>query len=199
VFLESIIHVIRHALRGIRRSPLFALSVAATIGLGLGVLGSGFTVVNALLLNPIDLPNPHALHELSWDTASVRRHGFRLDDLAGLNQKESPFSRVAAATNATVMHDGAPMVGRLVTGDYFQFLGARAELGRTLIPGDAPAPGGSAVAVLSNAAWRSRFGADPAIVGKRIRLGRESFDVVGVMPRVRSGWRVMSRPASGCR
>ena len=181
--VESVIHDVRYALRGIRRSPLFALSVAATIGLGLGVLGSGFTVVNAFLLKPIDLPNPYELHALSWDTASVRRHGFRLEDFRALADDASPFSGVAAGIDAAAMHDGTVVVGRLVTGDYFQLLGARAEIGRTLLPGDAPAPGGNAVTVLSNATWRSHFGSDPAIVGKRIRLGRESFDVVGVMPR----------------
>ena len=183
VFLESLVHDIRYAFRGIRRSPLFALSVAATIGLGLGVLGSGFTVVNGLLLKPIDLPNPYELHALSWDTASVRRHGFRLEDYRALHEEAAPFSGLAAGIDAAVMHEGTLMVGRLVTGDYFQLLGARAEIGRTLIPGDAPAPGGNAVAVLSSGAWRSRFGSDPAIVGKRVRLGRETFDIVGVMPR----------------
>jgi hypothetical protein len=77
------------------------------------------------------------------------------------------------------LHDGTLLLGRLVTSNYFQLLGAGAEIGRTLTPGDSPAVGGNAVVVLSNAAWRSRFGSDPAIVGKRVRLGRDTFDVVG--------------------
>jgi hypothetical protein len=100
VFFESISRDIRYAVRGIRRSPLFALSVAATIGLGLGVLGSGFTVVNAFLLKLIDLPNPDELHALSWDTASVRRHRFRLEDFQALDAEGSPFSGVSAGVDA---------------------------------------------------------------------------------------------------
>ena len=81
------------------------------------------------------------------------------------------------------MQDGVQLPGLLVTGNYFQVLGARPVMGRALLPSDAVAPGGNAVAVLSEYAWRSRFGADPAIVGKRVPLGRQSFEVVGVIRR----------------
>ncbi len=81
------------------------------------------------------------------------------------------------------MQDGVQLPGLLVTGNYFQVLGARPVIGRTLLSSDAIAPGSNAVAVLSEYAWRSRFGADPTIVGKRISLGRQSFEVVGVIRR----------------
>jgi hypothetical protein len=183
VFLESLMHDIRYALRGMRRSPLFAISVAATIGLGLGVLCSAFTVVNAYVFRPIDLPEPWSVYELSWDSNSVRRQGFRLADVAAMRTDARLFSGIAASTNALVMQDGQPTAGRLVDGDYFHLLRAQAALGRTLAPFDATTPGGAAVVVLSQDAWRSRYGADPAIVGKRISLGRATFDIVGVMPQ----------------
>jgi predicted permease len=183
VFVESIIHDVRYALRGVRRSPLFAISVAATIGLGLGVLCSAFTVVNAYVFRPIDLPEPWSLYELSWDSNSVRRQGFRLADVAAMRTDARLFSGIAASTNALVMQDGQPTAGRLVDGDYFHLLKAQAALGRTLAPFDATTPGGAAVVVLSQDAWRSRYGADPAIVGKRISLGPATFDIVGVMPQ----------------
>jgi hypothetical protein len=68
----------------------------------------------------------------------------------------------------------------LVTGNYFELLGARPSLGRLLRPSDAAARGGAPVVVLSHNAWRSRYGSDPAIVGQRIPLGRQRFEVVGV-------------------
>ena len=58
---DSLLHDIRYAIRGVRRAPFFAASVAGTIGLGLGILCSAFTIVNAYLLKPIDLPNPREL------------------------------------------------------------------------------------------------------------------------------------------
>ena len=70
--------------------------------------------------------------------------------------------------------------GLLVTGDYFRVLGVDAALGRTLLPEDSSVPGREAVVVLSAAAWQTRFGADPEIVGKRITLRGYPFRVVGV-------------------
>jgi predicted permease len=172
---------VRYALRGIRRSPLFAASVAATIGLGLGVLCSALTILNAYVLRPINLPDPEALYALSWDTATVQSHGFGLADFEAASQnRTSPFA-LTAGLRALVMKNGAALPGMLVSDNYFNVLGMQPVLGRLLTPGDAPAPGGNAVAVLSEYTWRARFGADPGIVGKQIELGRQSFEVVGVI------------------
>ena len=179
--LDSLILDVRYALRGIRRSPLFSASVAATIGLGLGVLCSALTILNAYVLRPINLPDPEALYQLNWDTATVQSHGFGLSDFEAAGQsRDSPFA-LAAGQGALVMKDGVSLPGILVSGNYFNVLGTQPILGRLLTPGDAPAPGGNAVAVLSEHTWRSRFGADPGIVGKQIELGRQSFEVVGVI------------------
>jgi predicted permease len=183
VRLELQILDVRYALRGIRRSPLFAASVAATIGLGLGVLCSAFTILNAYMFAPIALPDAQALYTLSWDTATTRNRDFRLADFEAAGQSDSSPFEVSAGLGAAVMKDGVQLPGLLVSGNYFQVLGARPLMGRTLLPIDAIAPGGNAVAVLSEWAWRSRFGADPAIVGKTIPLGRQSFEVVGVIRR----------------
>jgi predicted permease len=179
--LETLTMDVRYALRGIRRAPLFSASVAATIGLGLGVLCSALTILNAYVLRPINLPDPQALYTLSWDTATVQSHGFGLADFEAVSQnRTSPFT-LAAGQSALVMKDGVSLPGMLVTGNYFNVLGTQPVLGRLLTPGDAPAPGGNAVAVLSEYTWRARFGADPGIVGKQIELGRQSFEVVGVI------------------
>lgn len=174
---------IRYAIRGLRRSPLFATSVAGTIGLGLGVLCFGFALLNTYVLKPIDLPEPSSLYGLTWDTSTARGQAFRLADFEALRDSAPHFSQLAAASPTTVMHDGSVMLGALVTGNFFQTLGAQSSMGRLLIPADAPAPGQGTAVVLSNQAWRARYGADPAIVGRTITLGRQRFDVVGVLPR----------------
>jgi macrolide transport system ATP-binding/permease protein len=178
--LESLWQDMRYAVRTLRRTPLFVVTVAATIGLGLGLSGSAFTILNAYLLKPIDLPNPHALYALSWDTETTRRHRFRLADYQALQPEARRFAGLAAAQDVTVMQDSVSTRGLLVTGNYFELLGARPALGRLLRPDDAAARGGVAVVVLSSEAWRSRYGSDPAIVGQRILLGRQRFEVVGV-------------------
>ena len=178
--LESLWQDIRYAGRTLRRAPLFAVTVAATMGLGLGLLGSVFTILNAYLLKPIDLPNPHALYALGWDTETTRSHLFRLADYEALRPEARRFAGLAAAQDVTVMQDSVFTHGLLVTGNYFELLGARPALGRLLRPDDAAARGGVAVVVLSHETWRSRYGSDPAIIGQRIPLGRERFEVVGV-------------------
>ena len=178
--VDSLFQDIRYAVRTLRRTPLFAVTVAATMGLGLGLVGSAFTLLNAYLLKPIDLPDPYALYALSWDTDTTRGQRFRLADYEALQREARHFSRLAAAEDVTVMQDAVAMRGMLVTGNYFELLGARPALGRLLRPDDAAARGGVAVVVLSDQAWRSRYGSNPAIVGQRISLGRQRFEVVGV-------------------
>src|SRR6187200_441926 len=103
VRLELQVLDIRYALRGIRRSPLFAASAAATIGLGLGVLCSAFTILNAYVLAPIDLPNPQALYKLSWDTASTRNRDFTLADFEAARESDSSGFDLSAGLGAAVM------------------------------------------------------------------------------------------------
>ena len=180
---QAMLADIRYALRGLRRSPLFTTSVTATIGLGLGVLCSGFTIINGYVLKPIDLPDPRSIYEVSWDTTTTRRHRFSLPDFEALRDSAPHFSRLVAISPTMVRHEGVPLLGALVTGNFFQVLGARTSIGRTLIPSDAVAPGRGTAVVLSSSAWRSRFGSDPTIVGKTIVLRGQRFDVVGVLPR----------------
>ena len=180
VGVDSLFQDIRYAVRALRRAPLFAATVAATMGLGLGLLGSAFTILNAYLLKPIDLPDPHALYSLSWDTETTRRQRFSLTDYEALQPEARRFAGVAAAHDVSFMQDSVSTLGLLVTGNYFELLGARPALGRLLRPGDSAARGARAVVVLSHQTWRSRYGSDPAIVGRQVSLGRQRFEVVGV-------------------
>jgi len=166
--------------RTLRRAPLFAATVATTMGLGLGLAGSAFTLLNAYIFKPIDLPDPHALYALSWDSDTARRHRFRLADYEALQPEARGLAELAAAQDVTVMEDAVATNGLLVTGNYFTLLGARPALGRLLRPDDTATRGGTAVVVLSHQTWRSRYGSNPAIVGQRISVGRQRFEVVGV-------------------
>ena len=181
VWLDSVVQDVRHAVRTLARAPLFAATVVMTIGLGLGLVGSAFTIFNAYLFRPIDLPNPRALYVLIWETeGGLRRQRFRLMDYEALQPEARRLAELAATQNASFREEDVTTQGLLVTGNYFEMLGARPALGRLLRPDDAAAHGGKAVVVLTHNAWRSRHGADPAIVGQHIQLGRQRFEVVGV-------------------
>ena len=187
--LDSIFQDVRYAVRTIGRAPLFAATVAATMGLALGLVGSAFTLLNAYLIRPVNLPNPRALYALSWDTKTTYHERFGLADYEALEPEARRLASVAATLDVSVMQDAVSTRGLLVTGNYFEMLGARPAVGRLLRRDDAAARGAGAVVVLSHELWRSRYGSDPAIVGQRIALGRERFEVVGVTEPHAQLWR----------
>jgi putative ABC transport system permease protein len=178
--VESLRVDLRDALRGLRRNPLFAATVAGTIGLGLGFLCSAFTVINGYLLKPYDVRDPFGLYELGWDTVAARRLSYTIEDVAALRTTSEVFSDVMAFSAFQMAREDGPMYVQIVTGNYFAALGVRPFLGRMLVEDDARRDGERAVVVLSHDAWDARFGADPAIVGKTIAFGRSEFVVVGV-------------------
>jgi hypothetical protein len=140
------------------------------------LLRHAFTPINTYLFKPVDLPDPRALHALSWSTGStmreqMQRQLFSPSDYDVLRADAARFAELAAVRNVRVVQDTVATGGLLVTGNYFAMLGARPALGRLLTPADAAARGGEAVVVLSYRAWRARYGADPSIIGQRSRWG----------------------------
>ena len=184
------------ALRNVRRSPGPALTVALTVSVGVGSIATVFSVVDTLFLAPLpgverpaELVNVHATAADGSSFHSVSTHDWNVlsEDPA------SPFSGLSAFSSRLVSLNvaasgGEPRLGiaQLVSGNYFGVLGARAGLGRLF--GKETDPGASStsssasadVAVLSDAAWRSRFGADPSVVGRAILVNGRPFTVVGV-------------------
>ena len=145
---------------------------SSTIGLGLGFVCSAFTVINGYLLKPFDVRDPHALYELTWDSTAARRHAFNIDELEAIQASNEVFSDVLGFAAFQLSLDDGTAYTLAATGNYFDALGVQPFLGRLLRPDDAARPGARAVVVLSHDAWLARFGADPSIVGRHVRLGR---------------------------
>jgi predicted permease len=181
LFVESLAQDVRCACRGARRSPLFAVSVAGTIGIGLGVLCAWFTIVNAYLFKAVRLPQPTELHGLSWDSSVHDRYVLTLAEFEALAADTPVFAQIAAGNSVVAaLPSGQSMAGHLVTGEYFAVLGAPAALGRLLTSADLTASASATVLVLSDAAWRRYFNADPSIVGREIVLAGAPLTVIGV-------------------
>ena len=173
---------LRYGARGFVRRPVFTLIVVATIALGVGANAAIFSVVSGILLRP--LPYPHAEQVFSFgheapewltsepDYLDYRREMTSLDGLAAYTR-----------TEATLTNGDNPQRVRLVRASdgFFRVLGVPAMLGRTF-QADEHVPRPAQVAVLSNALWRRSFGADPAIVGRTIRVDGVPRVIVGVMP-----------------
>jgi len=192
--LEHFIANLRYALRVLRRSPGFTITVIATLAVGVGAASAMFTVVDGVLLRPLPFKDPASLVEIR--EAGVRRphdYGSPYLDIEQWSKRSRSFSQIAffAGYNrrasflegsAGTMHVSSAQV----SANLFDMLGAHPALGRGFVPRDAgnsvKEEDGSSL-LLSDAVWRANYGADPGIVGKTVELNGEPFQVIGVMPR----------------
>ena len=185
------------ALRNLLRAPGAALTVALTVAVGVASIATVFTIVDALFLAPLpgverpsELVNVHATAADGSTFHSVSHRTWRA--LSDDKSATSPFEGISAFSSRLVSigadgGNGEPRLGvaQLVTGNYFAVLCARASRGRLFGTEADETAGGSAsqVAVLSEATWRTRFGADPSVVGRAILLNGRPFTVLGIAPR----------------
>jgi putative ABC transport system permease protein len=193
ISLELVWCDVRHALRSLRQSPTFTLSVVLTFAIGIGANTAIFTAVKQLLLEP--LPYPHA-DRLVFIWSDLRAAGYPRAPLAGpelqdLRVQTRSFESLGAiwANTAALTGDQDPEQLRvgLVTANFFDVLGVEPALGRVFIEADAE-PGGLVKIVLSSDLWRRRFGSDPSIVGRAIQVNGAAAEVVGVLPDAFKLW-----------
>jgi predicted permease len=187
---------VRYALGSMRRSPGFALAVALTLGIGIGVNGAIFGYVNSLLLRPIPARDAHELVGLfDRETRSGDVRNVPYVDYVRYRDQSKAFTALAGGVplplNLTIGSGAGDMVwGEMVTEDFFPLLDMRASTGRFFTPADAP-QGANAFVVLSHDSWQKRFAGDPAIAGKTIRLNGHPFTITGVAPPGFRGLRLM--------
>jgi putative ABC transport system permease protein len=187
-WLEEFQDDVRFAVRQLKAAPGFTFVAAITLALGIGANGAIFALVDATLLRPLPLPEPERL-AIVWERSDARTRGpvsplnmLDWNDRSRTFEKMAGFingvgSMVMAGPNGTT--EGVPR--QWVTSGVFDVLGVRPIAGRTFLPSD-DTQDISAV-VLSEAFWRNRFGADPAVIGQQIRLDGMPFTVVGVVPQ----------------
>lgn len=182
--IETFVRDVRYGLRMLAWSPGFAAVCVLTLALGIGANSALFSFINAILLRGLPVRAPD---ELVWIGEHIDgdrvTHTFSYRYYELLRDHASSFSGVAAtahsSTGLTVGDTTEQIPLSLVTGEYFPLLGVQAEFGRLLLPSD-DSEGADRVVVLRHAFWRNRFGADPAVIGRRVLLGGQPFLVVGV-------------------
>jgi predicted permease len=178
-WLESLAQDVRYAIRGFRKAPAFALTVIGTIGLGLGLNTMLFTVFNSYVLRTVAVRDPYSLYEVWWMAKDgARRASWR--QYEELRREGTAFSDVLAFDSVFAAVDGRMAMGQFVTGNYFSIVQPGAYLGRLIEPEDASAPGTGNLIVLSYTAWKNWYGGDPNIVGRKVRLRGQPFEVIGV-------------------
>jgi predicted permease len=205
--LEDLARDFAYAVRTYRRSPILAAVIILSLALGIGANTALFSVVDAAYLRKLPVPEPDQLVGFLWRAANWRPDDLRWSasttgdsDSPGIEIVSSPaFSRTAYAafranaadlqdtfafgrrTGASVTIDGESdaTTVQAVSGSYFGGLGVQATLGRPLTDED-DREAASPVALLSHPAWQSRFGGDPAALGRSILLNGAPFTIVGV-------------------
>lgn len=172
-------------LRGLLRTPGFAAAALVTLALGIGATSAIFTVVKAVLLAPLPYAEPDR-RVLIWSRwVSFDKTWLSDQEILDYRRLSRTMTAVAGWNSGqqNLTGDGEPLrvgVG-FVTANTFEVLGARPMLGRS-ISADEDRPQAAPVAVLGFNVWRSRYGSDPSIVGRRILLNDVPVEVVGVMP-----------------
>lgn len=181
---------LRHALRTLLREPSFSATAILILALGLGANTVVFSIVEGVLLRPLDYREPERLFSVQeiipelTQTLPVLPVNAR--HYLEWKKRCSSFEEVAIADgeefNLTGGGEPERLSGVRASASLFSLLGVEARLGRTFAPGE-DRPGNDAVAVISDSLWRRRFGADPSVVGRSIRLNGDSRVVIGILPQ----------------
>src|SRR5262245_25432409 len=190
--MDTLFQNFRVGFRSLRRTPGVALLAVLTLALGIGLSTAVFTVADALLLRRLPVRDQDRLVVL-WGVAPDRVFDYPLGFSDGgefmrssrILEQAALFLYNGAGPVPIREGDGVTRLRRaLVSGGFFQVLGAQAALGRGLRPGD-DVRGAEPVAVLSHAAWQRRFNGDPHVLGRQVVLysGGPPYTIVGVMPQ----------------
>src|SRR5215218_7852902 len=198
---------VRYALRTLRNSPGFTLVAVLSLALGIGAATAVFSVVNAVLLRSLPVPNPQELRVVQWTGVDPRPRSisgyFNVTGNRGIAESVSPamFADLrdagkdvaevfafAPVEDAVVRSRNEPFAagGMVVSDNFFSALGVRPVAGRLFSPGEADA---ATQVVISFDLWARRFGNDPNVVGQTLTLNWNVLTILGVLPRGFTGVR----------
>jgi predicted permease len=176
---------LRYGMRQLRRAPSFAFTAMVTLALGIGANVVAFGVLNAVLLKPLDVPQPAGLYyivrqEMGYDNQSYpdyvdfRSRNRTFTDMAVHRLDDAGLS-TGNATYKTWFYK--------VSGNYFDLLGVNPLVGRLFHESDEHGPNSAPYVVLSEQFWRQNFGADPKIAGTTVEVNKHPYTVIGVAPK----------------
>lgn len=179
---------IKFALRQLKGSPAFMLVAAITLALGIGANSAMFALADATLIRPLPYPEPDRLVMISHRPPNLPRAAVSAMDLRDWDEQNRSFEVMGGIALGA---GGGPLLEgpdgslqsadrQLVTARFFDVLGVRPVAGRTFHPSDAQ-QGAPPVVVMGEGLWRTRFGGDPSLVGRLVRVNGEPFTVIGIV------------------
>jgi predicted permease len=182
--LDRLFFDVRYAFRQLRRSPGFAATAILTLAFGIGANVVVFGVLNSLLIHPLNVAGADRLYQIQQHNQGSITHSY--PDYLDLKARDTTFEDMITYRMTLVgMSAGGQAVRSWayeVSGNYFDTLGVKPEVGRFFHASDEHGPNSAPFIVLSDATWRSRFGANPLVVGSAVELNKHRYTILGVAP-----------------
>ncbi|PYT77161.1 MAG: hypothetical protein DMG40_24415 [Acidobacteria bacterium] len=184
-FIDSLVQDLRFGLRMLRKSPGFTVVAVLTLALGIGANTAIFSLLNAVVLRLLPVPDPQQLVQFTYTGIGDWNSYFDYPQLERLRMQAGMLSGIfggVGVNQVNVVWRGSAGLAQCdaYTDNFFSVLGVAPQQGRLFAPGDDHE--GADIVVLSDRYWRSRFAADPAIVGQTILIDQLPFTVVGITP-----------------
>lgn len=193
--LDSFWFDVRYAFRQLRRSPGFTLTAVVTLAVAIGANAVVFSVLNALVLRPLNLPGAQRLYTIEQRGEPMNSY----PDFRDLRNRNRTFDDIAVYNFESVGLDtgGNPQKTWIyeASGNYFDVLGVKPYLGRFFQSSDEHGADSCPYIVLSYAYWRTRFQGDAGVVGRTVELNRHTFTILGVAPPQFRGTELIYAPA----
>ncbi len=187
---------LKFALRQLRKSPGFTLTAIVTLALGIGANAVVFSVLNALVLRPVNVPNAQNLYQIQYFRSPSQSYPDYLD-LRDRNRSFESLTAVLILGAVGVDNGENPSTAwpYLASGNYFDALGIQPYLGRFFHASDEKGMNSAPYVVLSYAYWRSYFGGDRGVVGRMVDINKHPFTIIGVAPPDFRGTELFLSPA----
>jgi predicted permease len=201
--MDTLFQDLRYGVRMLIKARGFTVVAALSLALGIGANTTIFSLINAIFLNPVPVEDPATVVSL-YTTDERNKGGFNdfmlmsRPNYIDVRDQSTSFAGTTAVAFAQVAMTGSgkpeQLNALLTTGNYFELLGVRAAIGRTYGPDDDRTPGAHPFVVMSDGLWKRRFGADPSVVGRQLRLNNHPFTVIGIAPEGFKGTQVIGGP-----
>jgi predicted permease len=193
--VEGMLQDVRHAWRGMRKGPAFAVTATLSLALAIGANTATYSIVDAAILRPLPVPEPERLLLLSWPDiadpglpAGQERESFSYPEYLRFAEVVRPAAHLVLASSPLRVEAQGPnpeaplekVNKAYISGDGFDVLGIRPAAGHLFSADDDRIPPSRAVAVLSYEYWHRRFGTDPDVIGRYLKVEGKSYEIAGV-------------------